>query len=32
MAKVNGILKRGLLVWVDVDLTENGRLEAEKAW
>jgi 2,3-bisphosphoglycerate-dependent phosphoglycerate mutase len=31
MAKVFGILKKNFTGWVDVDLTENGKLEAKKA-
>ena len=31
MAKVYGILKDRFTGWVDVDLTKQGKLEAEKA-
>ena len=31
MVKVNGILKKDLLVGLMLDLTEKGKLEAEKA-
>ena len=31
MVKVFGILEKRFTGWVDVDLTEKGKLEAEKA-
>ena len=31
MAKVRGISEKRFTGWVDVDLTDNGKLEAEKS-